>query len=105
MMPGTWDRFDIVAAYYWWLSDHYDGMGSKNYRRLCKLSKVYRPGMSERSPGPNPEGYDALCERAGCTHPRLCETCGQQHVDGDGWEDDRELSDLDDDERKTKGWS
>jgi hypothetical protein len=40
------DRFDIVSAYYLFLTFYHDGQASKFYGRLCKLLKHFRPGPS-----------------------------------------------------------
>ena len=62
------DRWDIVEAYYWYLSDYHEGQGSKNYARLCKLEDIYRPGFTTSASGPSNENsraiYDALVAKS-----------------------------------------
>lgn len=62
------DRFDIAQAYYWWLVNHHKGQFSREYERLSKLSRSYRPGACENGPEPNSntqEIYDELCRKSG----------------------------------------
>lgn len=44
------DRFDILSAWYLWLTWHHEGLHSRAYKRLCLLRKRYRP----------PQGMDGL---------------------------------------------
>jgi hypothetical protein len=64
------DRFDIVEAYFWWLSEHYDGQWSLEYKRLCKIMGYFHP--SSRATGPSTENskdiYDSICAKKGCIH-------------------------------------
>lgn len=41
------NRWDIVAAYYRFFSDYYDGMGDIKYKRLCKMQKYYKQGLGK----------------------------------------------------------
>lgn len=61
------DRFAIADTYYWWLLEHHGGQGSREYQRLSKLTRYYKPGPLSRGPE-DVHGYATLCERAGCTH-------------------------------------
>lgn len=40
------NRFDIAIGWYLYLSHYYDGMWSKEYERLCKLLKRFKPAPS-----------------------------------------------------------
>lgn len=42
------DRFDICAAWYIFLSEYHEGQGSDKYKRLCKLLTYYTPAPSLR---------------------------------------------------------
>lgn len=61
------DRFSIADTYYWWLAEHHEGQGSRNYARLSRLSRYYSPSSLARK-AEDQEGYQELCRRAGCTH-------------------------------------
>jgi hypothetical protein len=37
------DRFDICAAYYFYLSETHEGQFSTKYKRLCKLLRYFKP--------------------------------------------------------------
>jgi hypothetical protein len=37
------DRFDVVEAWYVWLSHNHDGMFSDRYKRLSKISTYFDP--------------------------------------------------------------
>lgn len=41
--PTSFDRFDIVEAYYQYYSDYYSGQTSKEYEKLCRISKYFKP--------------------------------------------------------------
>ena len=60
------DRFDIAEAWYLALSHCHGGQWSREYARLCKLSRRFRPSpllrvdtLSENAR----EIYDAACAR------------------------------------------
>ncbi len=38
-----WDRFDIVAAHYFFCSDFHSGQWSEKYEKLCRITKYFRP--------------------------------------------------------------
>jgi hypothetical protein len=38
------DRFDVMQAWYLYLSESHEGQWSDKYRRLCKLSRTFVPG-------------------------------------------------------------
>jgi hypothetical protein len=40
------DRFDIVEAYYLALSECHSGQWSREYARLCKIMRYFKPGHS-----------------------------------------------------------
>lgn len=63
------NRWHILDTYYWWLADHHSGQGSREYRRLSRLSRYYQPGPLAKGPE-DQDAYNALCARAGCTHRR-----------------------------------
>jgi len=37
------DRFDICEAYYLYFCDWHSGQWSKEYARLCKMQKYFKP--------------------------------------------------------------
>lgn len=39
------DRFDIVEGHYWFYCDWHGGQGTKEYKRLCKLTTYFKPGI------------------------------------------------------------
>jgi hypothetical protein len=41
-----YDRFDIVEAYYAYLVDYHLGQYSKEYIRLCKIRKYFKPNFN-----------------------------------------------------------
>lgn len=41
-----WDRWDIVTAYYCYLTEWHGGQGSPEYARLCRMRRYFRPGAS-----------------------------------------------------------
>lgn len=43
----TFDRFDIVTAWYHYLTESHGGMGSREYRRLSRLLGYFKPGASD----------------------------------------------------------
>ena len=47
------DRFDIVEAHYWFAVHYHAGMFSDLYRKQCRISRYYSPGMNQD--GPNTE--------------------------------------------------
>jgi hypothetical protein len=73
LLPREYSRFDIVDGYYWWLTDHHAGQGSRDYSRLSRLSQVFTPSRLANKPSEyaGQVVYDTLCERHGCTHPSI----------------------------------
>lgn len=65
---NRWNRWAIVEGWYWWLADHHGGQSSREYQRLSKISRYYRPGILSHGPGDeeSQEVYDRLCEKHGC---------------------------------------
>lgn len=60
------DRFDIAEAYYLALSHCHGGQWSKEYARLCKLSRKFKPSPFLNVGNLTENGrmiYDAACER------------------------------------------
>jgi hypothetical protein len=49
------DRFDIVEAYYCYFADYHDGMTSRDYARLSKMTHYFspRPNLSSDTLGDN----------------------------------------------------
>ena len=41
-----WNRFDIVEAYYSFLSDYHCGQWDSKYSRLCKVLRYFKPSRS-----------------------------------------------------------
>ena len=67
----TFDRFDIVDAYYWWHVDHHAGQGPDSYARLCRIGGYYSPSILagfQRGPATEnaQEIYADLCRKNGC---------------------------------------
>lgn len=66
--------FSLLAAAYWFYSDHHRGQWSDEYRIMSMID--YRPGLAESGPE---EGsvdamiYDDACDIEGCEHPRIGE--------------------------------
>ena len=69
------DRFDVIEGFYWFFTHAHGGQGCERYRRLCRLSEIYRPGPMSR--GPDSYGgwliYSDLMAEAGLEpDPDLC---------------------------------
>lgn len=63
------DRFDIVEAYYCALSDCHGGQASREYARLSRMSRYFKPraSLSADTLDDNArEIYLAVCQRLGC---------------------------------------
>jgi hypothetical protein len=45
-----YSRFDIVQAHYWYCTHYYAGMMSREYARLCKMQRYYKPSPFENMP-------------------------------------------------------
>ena len=58
------DRFDICAAWYLWLSENHGGQWSPEYERLCRLAAFYSPGLSEQR-GELSENAQAIYDNIG----------------------------------------
>lgn len=61
-----WDRFDIAEAWYLALCHCHGGQWSREYARLCKLSRIFRPSplLSVETLTENGrEIYDAACAK------------------------------------------
>lgn len=43
---AEYDKFDVAAALYVWLSENHEGQYSDEYEALSKLSEVFKPGLS-----------------------------------------------------------
>ena len=51
MVAGfDYDRFDVVSAHYWYCTHYHNGMWSREYSRLCKMQRYYKPGQYESMP-------------------------------------------------------
>lgn len=60
------DRFDIAEAYYLALSDCHSGQWSKEYSRLCKMQKYFKPRITlsvESLTDNGREIYECVCAR------------------------------------------
>ena len=56
-----WDRWDIVEAHYWYAVNYHSGQWSDLYARQCRISRYFRPGMSNGPTSENAQAiYDAL---------------------------------------------
>lgn len=53
-----YDRFDIVDAYYWFLSEYHDGQYSRRYARLSKITSYFSPSILAY--GPDSENARAI---------------------------------------------
>lgn len=66
-------NFDRVEAFYWFCVDYHRGQFSKEYRLMCKLSRIFTP--SRLSNGPSSEEaldiYVSLCEKYATTRFEL----------------------------------
>jgi len=51
------DRFDVVEAYFAYLSDYHSGQGSIEYKRLSKILSYYKPS-------PLFKGYESLSDES-----------------------------------------
>ena len=64
------DRFQIVLAHYIFCMDYHNGQGSKEYKRMCKITSYFSPGYKGLDLG-NKENelaleiYNALCKKHG----------------------------------------
>lgn len=45
-----YDRVDIIQAYYWYYTNYHTGIMSKEYAKLCKMQRYYKPGRFENMP-------------------------------------------------------
>lgn len=63
----TEDMFDRIEVAYWWLTHHHAGQWSQSYAAMCRLGKIYKPGVWQSQPH-NHYAYNALCDAAGCDH-------------------------------------
>lgn len=68
-----YDAMARAQAAYWWYADHHNGQWSREYMKLCSVSRVYSPGMLESDPNMSDAIalYDMKCDEHGCTHERL----------------------------------
>jgi hypothetical protein len=60
------NRFDIAEAWYLALTHCYDGMWSREYARLCKLQRIFKPCPSlsvDTLTDNGREIYYAACDR------------------------------------------
>ena len=63
------DRFDIVAAHYWFCANHHNGQFGKLYARLCRITEKlrFKPAPSWYGPKDVSENckaiYDNLVNR------------------------------------------
>lgn len=59
------ERFDVVSAWYLYLSHYHEGQFSKKYKRLCKIRTYFNPGMSVEYTNLSNNGreiYNNLCK-------------------------------------------
>ena len=62
------DSFDICEAWYLWLSFNHGGQGSREYQRLSKMTRYFRPSpfiSYDRLSENGKEIYDGITARAG----------------------------------------
>ena len=53
------DRFDICEAYYLFFRDWHNGQTSKEYLRLCKMQKYFKPStLLNNSESLTENGYE-----------------------------------------------
>jgi hypothetical protein len=60
------NRFDIIHAHYLWNKWNHGGQGSKEYARLCRISRYYTPARSAEDSFENLEQveiYETLAEK------------------------------------------
>ena len=60
------DRFDIVQAYYTFYVNYHGGQASKDYARLCRIQKYFRPS-------PSFSGVDSLSDNGLMIYQNLIE--------------------------------
>ena len=63
------DRFDIAEAWYLALSHCHGGQWSREYARLCKLMRSFKPSpllSVDTLSDPGREIYEAACKKRGC---------------------------------------
>lgn len=68
------DRFDIAEAWYLALSHCHGGQWSREYARLCKLGRSFRPRPSLSVDTLSENGreiYDSACARLLALEPKL----------------------------------
>lgn len=58
-------RFDIVEAWFLFLSHYYEGPGCPFYKRLCKIDMYFKPRMNL--------SHDTLTEDGKCIYKKLVE--------------------------------
>ena len=56
------NRFDVLDAWYIYLSDNHRGQWSKEYKRLCKMLQYYQPARMLKRSRLN-ENAQAILER------------------------------------------
>ncbi len=63
------DRFDIAEAWYLALSHCHGGQWSREYARLCKLMRSFKPSpllSVDKLSDNGREIYEAACKKMGC---------------------------------------
>ena len=66
------DYFSRLQAAYWWLADHHRGQFTPEYRALCAVGKIYRPGPLENGTDElSTDAYNDACDACDCKHERL----------------------------------
>lgn len=58
-------RYDIVEGHYWFYTDWHSGQWSREYERLCKITRYFRPGAGHNGPTSyeSQHVYDQLVEK------------------------------------------
>ena len=57
------NRFDIIEAHYRFCVHFHNGMWSKEYKRLCRIMRYYRPSLSGALSENGEEIYNSLREK------------------------------------------
>jgi hypothetical protein len=63
---GSAAMSDLLTGAYWFFSEHYSGMWSDEYRTMCVIGQVFKPGCSSLEPdSPEADVYAALEDISG----------------------------------------
>lgn len=43
-------RHDLLEGLYWYYTNNHEGQGSDGYKKLCRVGRLFRPGMLDNGP-------------------------------------------------------